>query len=446
MSYELIQNATVITMNDQGTVIPRGDVLVQDQHIIAVGPDLATDHLPEKPILTDGSGMWVVPGFVQPHVHLCQTLFKGLAEDFSLLDWLRNRIWPLEAGHTESSMEASAKLGIYELLAGGTTTIMDMGTVRHTDVLFETCGRLGIRATIGKAMMERGKGMPPALRETPELCLRTAVELADRYHDTADDRLKYCFYPRFLLSVGEGLLKETVAEARARKCRLTTHASENPEEALAVVEQTKMESVRFLEKCGFLGPDVVLAHAIHLTAGEFNLLKDSGTHVVHCPSSNAKLASGTAKVVEMLKGGINVGLASDGAPCNNNHCMFTEMRLAAHMQNLRSQQPGSLPAMQAVYMATRGGAAAMGLSAEIGSIEAGKKADMVMLNPCRHHSFGPFTDPYTRLVYSMDARNVVSTWVDGKRLYHKGHLRGVGEASLMHEAGQELEKVLKVLS
>ena len=431
-------------MDDQGTVITRGDVLVRDGIISAVGKNLRTDD-DEKTIITDAAGMWLLPGFVQPHIHLCQTMFRGLAEDLTLLDWLRERIWPMEAAHDAETLRASVRLGIHELFASGTTTIMDMGTVHHTEVIFEEAAKLGIRAGIGKAMMEMGKGMPSGLKETGDESMRESVRLAETYHRSNEGRLEYVFSPRFLLSVGEELFRDIAIEARRLDCRMQTHTSENPEESLAVVDRTGMDSLRFLEKTNFMGNDVVLTHVIHLTAGEFNILKSSGSHVAHCPGSNAKLGSGTAKVPEMLDAGVNVALAADGTPCNNNLSIFKEMRLAGYMQSLRLS-PGALGAKQIVYMATRGGAAAMGLSDAIGSIEPGKNADMVLLNPNMAHCSGPFSDPYTRIVYSMDERNVNTVWVQGDRVFHKGKVKGIGDAALLAQVERELEKLLQRLT
>ena len=444
MASEIIRNANIFTMDDQGTIINQGDVLIQDGIIAAVDEHIDTDDH-EKHVITDGSGMWLMPGFVQPHIHLCQTIFRGLAEDLTLLDWLRERIWPMEAAHDPDSLRASVRLGIHELFASGTTTIMDMGTVHHTEVIFEEAAKLGIRAGIGKAMMEMGKGMPNGLKETGEESLAESVRLAEKYNGYNEGRLSYVFSPRFLLSVGEDLFRQIAIEARRLDCRMQTHTSENPEESLAVVDRTGLDSLKFLENTGFMGDDVVLAHVIHLTAGEFNILKSSGSHVAHCPGSNAKLGSGIAKTPEMLDSGINVALAADGTPCNNNLSVFKEMRLAGYMQSLR-QRPGTLDAKQIVYMATRGGAAAMGLTDSIGSIEPGKNADLVLMNPNMVHCSGPFSDPYTRIVYSMDERNVNTVWVQGDRVFHKGKVRGMGDAALLAEVERELEKLLQRLT
>jgi cytosine/adenosine deaminase-related metal-dependent hydrolase len=437
MAYQLIRNATIVTMDDDFSVLEHGDVLVRDGLIARVGQDLDAGPAPE----TDASGLWLLPGFVQPHVHLCQTLFRGLAEEMGLLEWLRTRIWPMEAAHDPRSLSASVRLGIRELLASGTTCALDMGTAHHTDVIFDEAAALGIRLHAGKAMMEMGKGLPAGLQEKPGPCLRSAVELARRHHNTESGRLGYVFCPRFLISVSKELFRDIASEARRLGCRMQTHTSENLDENREVERRTAMPSLRYLERSGFLGPDVTLVHVVHITNDEFSVLAESRSHVVHCPGSNAKLGSGTARVPEMLETAINVSIASDGAACNNNLSMFKEMRLAGQLQSLRLG-PGRLDARQIVRMATRAGASAMGLGKRIGSIEQGKRADLVLLDPHMPHCAAPFSDIYTCIVYGMDERSVASTWVDGQRLYDGEAVRGVDDAALLAEARRELEKLL----
>ncbi len=437
MADQLIRNATVVTMDDESSVVEHGDVLIRGDRIADVGPGLDGGGAPE----IEARGHWLLPGFVQPHVHLCQTLFRGLAEEMGLLEWLRSRIWIMEAAHDPNSISASARLGIRELLASGTTCTLDMGTAHNTDVIFDEAAALGIRLHAGKAMMEMGDGLPEGLQEKPGPCLRSAVDLARRHHNTESGRLGYVFCPRFLISVGRELFRDIASEARRMGCRMQTHTSENLDENREVERRTALPSLRYLERAGFLGPDVTLVHVIHISNDEFSVLAESKTHVVHCPGSNAKLGSGTARVPEMLETAINVSLAADGAPCNNNLSMFKEMRLAGQLQSLRLG-PGRLDAQQIVRMATRGGAAAMGLAKRIGSIEKGKKADLVLLDPRMPHSAAPFSDIYTCIVYGMDERNVASTWVDGQRLYDGRAVRGVDDAALVAEARRELEKLL----
>src|SRR5262245_47211858 len=216
---------------------PLRSVLVAD---VLVGPDGRIAALTEPSARTpaqrsvDASGLTIVPGLIQSHVHLCQTLFRGLAEEQRLLAWLRERIWPLEAAHDPASLRASARLGIAELLLGGTTAVLDMGTVHHTDALFEAAEAAGIRYTGGKAMMDTGEGVPPGLRETADGSLAESEALAGRWHGGAGGRLRYAYCPRFVLSCSTALLRAAGQRAGAAGLLVHTHASEQLDEVAAV--------------------------------------------------------------------------------------------------------------------------------------------------------------------------------------------------------------------
>jgi cytosine/adenosine deaminase-related metal-dependent hydrolase len=385
-----------------------GDVRVEGGRITALGAGLS----PAGAEVIDCAGHLVTPGFVQPHVHLCQTLFRGRADGLDLLDWLRERIWPFEAAHDRRSLALSARLGLAELLLSGTTTILDMGTVHHTEVLFEVAAEMGIRGRFGKAMMDAGAGVPPGLMDSTERALAESCALADRWMGAAEGRLGYAFAPRFVLSCTDGLMREAAAEARRRGALLHTHASENPGEVEAVRAAYGKDNVLVLAELGYAGADVVLAHGVWLSPAERRRLADAGTHLVHCPSANLKLGSGVAAVPELLRAGISVGLASDGAPCNNTLDPFSEMRLAALVQGPRAGVSALSPET-VVRMATLGGARVLGLEREIGSLEVGKRADLAVVDAGGLHA-APADDPYSLLVFALRASDVRHVMVDGQ--------------------------------
>lgn len=315
----------------------------------------------------------MIPGFVQTHIHLCQTLFRGKGDDLELMDWLRKRIWPLEAAHDEESLYYSAMLGIGELITSGTTTIVDMETVNHTDFAFQAIAKSGIRALSGKVMMDqKNADAPAALQEDTAASLQESVDLLEKWNGYGNGRIQYAFSPRFVISCTEPLLKEVRNLSEYYGVKVHTHASENLGEIEIVQAMTGMRNVVYLDHLGLANERLILAHCVWLDEEEKRILRDRGVHVSHCPGSNLKLASGIADTPGMLHDHIHLSLGADGAPCNNNLDMFNEMRLAAVIQKPQ-HGPTTMDARSVFRMATIGGAKAVGMEDQIGSIEVGKK-------------------------------------------------------------------------
>ncbi len=442
----LIKNGTVITMDPARRVVEHCNILVEDDRIRAVGDgdDDGDDAVASQdPQVIDASGYVVIPGLIQTHVHLCQALFRGMSDDMELLDWLRLRTWPLEAAHDEESVYYSALLGIAELLRGGTTCVVDMETVNHTESAFRAIVQSGIRAVSGKVMMDWGDDLPEALRETGEASLAASVELADKWDGSANGRLRYAFTPRFAVSCGDRLLREVGAIAGQRGAYIHTHSSENRGEIEIVQAERGARNVIYLDQVGMLGPRTILAHCVHLDQAELDTLKRTGTHVAHCPSVNLKLASGIALVPEMLEMGINVSLGADGAGGNNNLDQFVEMRMAALIHKPRLG-PMAMPALTVLEMATLRGAAALGMEDEIGSIEPGKKADIVLLDLRKPHaSPGACVDPVSRVVYSAHSSDVVMTMVDGQVVYGDGRLANIDERDVLDKCDEAIVRLAR---
>jgi cytosine/adenosine deaminase-related metal-dependent hydrolase len=342
---------------------------------------------------------------------------RGLADDLPLLEWLRRRVWPLEAAHDERSAAASAELGLAETMLGGTTTLLDMGSVRAHDAVLDACVRSGVRALSGKAMMDRGDGVPRGLRESARASLDESERLASAWQGAGEGRIGYAWAPRFVLSCSERLVRGAVERARSRRELVHTHAAEHPAEREAVRRALGDDDVAVLRRWGVTGPGAVLAHGVQLRKGEVEALGRDGTRVVHCPSANLKLGSGIAPIAELDAAGVALALGADGAPCNNNLDAWVEMRHAALIAKLRSGVT-SLPARRALRLATIDGARALGLGELVGSIEAGKRADLAIVRLDGPHA-GPAGDVFSRLVYACSARDVVHVLVDG-RLVVKG--------------------------
>ena len=442
MSMTLIRNAAILTMDQHRRVIPDGYVVIEGPSIMAVGdgepdPGLRFDET------IDAQGKVLMPGFVQIHVHLCQALFRGLSDDMELMDWLRTRTWPLEACHDEESVYASARLGIAEMLRGGTTTILDMQSVNHAEAAFHGIRDTGIRAVSGKVMMDWGDDVPEPLREVTEESLARSIELFEEWDGAAGGRIGYAFTPRFAVSCSDRLLREVGEIARQKGARVHTHSSENLGEIEIVMRERGKRNILYLEDAGLLGPTTVLAHCIHLDKAEFDALARTGTNVAHCPSANLKLASGIANIPEMLDAGINVGLGADGAGDNNNLDQLMEMRMAALVHKPRLG-PRAMPAMRVLELATINGARALGWDHIIGSLEAGKRADIIMLDLAMPHSSpASVADPVSRVVYSAQSQNVVMTMVDGKVLFDNGRLTTMDEAEVLCEADEAIGRLAR---
>jgi len=399
----IIRNATILTMNGAFDVI-EGDVEVRGGRIAAIGP--STDVGADK--IIDARGSYLLPGFIQTHIHLCQTLFRGYADDLALLEWLKARVWPMEAAHTPRSLAAAAQQAASELLRSGTTTVLTMETVHDTDAVFEALEPMGLRAVVGKCMMDADSAVPARLLEQTSHSIDESVAIARRWHGRANGRLRAAFAPRFAVSCSRELLEAVAQLALEHELVIHTHASENRDEIALIKSRTGRKNIDYLADTGLTSPRLCLAHCVWVDDDEQSVMAERGVKVLHCPGSNLKLGSGLAPVVEMRARGISVSLGADGAACNNHLDMFEEMRLAAVLQSVR-HRPGALTARDVVSMATREGARAIGLENEIGSIEVGKRADLVLID-----AEGP--DPYSTIVYASRGTNVRSTIVDGQVL------------------------------
>jgi 5-methylthioadenosine/S-adenosylhomocysteine deaminase len=433
----VISGGTIVTMDPARRVVV-GDLVIADGRIAAIVPatgrpdssdsyganaqfydapaqfsDAVAQLNDASAQKIDATGCIVAPGLVQAHTHLCQTLCRGAADDLPLLDWLRRRLWPYEAALDERAMRAAARLAVAELLLGGTTAILDMGTVHETDALADAVAATGLRAVIGKAMMDMGEGVPARMRESTQQSIGESDALRARWQGRADGRIGYAYAPRFVLSCTEELLREVAARVH-HGARLHTHASEQQAEIEVVRRERGLDNILYLESLGLFGPRAALAHCVHATDQERTRLAARGTHVVHCPSSNLKLASGIAPIPEMLAQGIRVALGADGAACNNNLDGFVELRLAALLHKPRAGAT-AVPALTALELATRGGAAALGLEDAIGALELGKRADVIVIDPRRAHAVPGF-DPVSTLVYACQSRDVRDVVVDGRVL------------------------------
>ena len=440
----LIRGGTLVTCAGEAapgaaSAAVKGDLLIDGERIVAVGKvPRALLHRSVVRVI-DATGCAVTPGLVQAHVHLCQVLFRGSADDLPLLEWLRERIWPFEAAHDERSLAASAELGLLEMMLAGTTTILDMGTVHFYDAVFDACARAGIRCFGGKTMMDSGAGIPKGLRETTKESLREADALRETWTGKASGRLGYAYAPRFILSCTEALFRGTVERSRATGALLHSHVAEHPAEREAVRKALGDDDLATLRRWGFAGPRTLLAHGVQIRDDEADELAKDGTRIVHCPSANLKLGSGIARVHELDERGVQLALGADGAPCNNNLDPWVELRHAALLAKIRTSTT-ALPARRAFRLATIDGARALGIDGEVGSLEVGKRADVLVVRIDGPH-VEPGGDVHSRLVYACTSRDVEHVFVDGTHVVRAGEHQLLDRDHVLSRARTEAKRL-----
>ncbi len=416
-----IENAKIVTMNQKREIF-KGSILMRDGGIEEI---VKGEERVKGDVKIDGEGKMVIPGLIQTHIHCCQTLFRGKAEDMELLDWLERGIYGFEANHTQESVFDSAILSALELLNSGTTTILDMESTHHAEHAIRALDESGIRAFTGKALMDCNA--PETLIDNTVQAINETESLI-KHH--GGKRINYVLNPRFVLSCSEELLLKCRELAEEYGLLIHTHAAENREEVKVVKKEKGMGNVEYFNKTGLLGKNLILAHCVWLNEKEKKMLENSDTKVAHCPSANLKLGSGIAPIPEYIRRGITVGLGSDGAPCNNTLDGFKEARLACLIQKLNGVK--EMPAQIGFEMLTVNGAKCLGMENEIGSIEEGKRADMVVLN-LKKPNVLPRADPYTMLVYEMSKENVEHVFVEGEQIVERGKNRRIDEETFLNK-------------
>jgi 5-methylthioadenosine/S-adenosylhomocysteine deaminase len=434
----------IVTVDGKDRILKNHFVEIENGTIVLIAKNDEKYFTKYKSDVYRFENLTLIPGFVQTHIHLCQTLFRGLADDLELLDWLQLKIFPYENAHNKNSLLSSVRLGVNELLLSGTTTLLDMGTLRHQEVIFEELQNSGMRAIAGKCLIDENDLFPEFKSDTKSE-LDEIYQLAKAYHNTSNGKIKYGFAPRFVLSCSEKLLKESFEMKKDFAGSLYhTHSSENKNEIAEVKRRHNKENIEYFDSIGVIDDHSVLAHCIHVNDKETDLLKKNDVRVSHCPSSNLKLGSGIANIPKYLKNGISVSLGADGAPCNNNLSIFYEMRLAALIQK---PIHGStvMDAKTVFKLATIEGAKALHLQNEIGSIEVGKKADLVLLDLNTNvHSMSENDEAiYSNMVYSSSSDSVHSVMVEGEWKVLKNKSLQYDQNELNSTSKNELKKLLK---
>ena len=420
-------------------VVPPGVIL--EQHAVIVSGGRIRELLPAHQAherfpgarRIELSGHVLIPGLVNLHTHAAMTLLRGLADDRSLMDWLRNHIWPAELRLVSPEfVEDGTLIACAEMLRGGITCFNDM--YFFPEAAAWAALRSGMRAVLGMIVVEFGS---PYASDAADY-LSKGLAARDKLKD--EPLLSFCLAPHAPFSVSDASFAKVATYASELDVPVHVHLHETADEVRESIALYGMRPLRRLQELGLLGPNLVAVHAVHLLDEEMALLAGHGCSVAHCPSSNLKLASGIAPVARLAAGGVNLGLGTDGAASNNRLDLFTEMRLAALLAKGASGDATALPANAILAMATINAARALGLEAEIGSLSPGKSADMVAVD-LTAPELAPCFDPTSHLVYAAGREHVSHVWVGGELLVERGRLTRIDRNEIALRAARWKERI-----
>ncbi|MGC1913508.1 MAG: amidohydrolase [Candidatus Acidiferrales bacterium] len=434
----IVSNGTVVTMDAQHRILNQGAVAIRGDSIVAVG---ATDEILaqfDAPKIIDARGAIVMPGLINAHAHAAMSLFRGLADDLSLDDWLHKYIFPAEARNVnEDFVVWGTRLGVLEMLRGGITTYADM--YYFEDAVARVTKQAGMRGVLGETIID----FPAPDNKTPAAALAYTQSYLD--HWKGDPLIVAAVGPHSIYTCSEKTLQDSAALARRNHAPILIHIAEAPFELEQSRAKTGLTPVAYLAQAGVLGPDVTGAHCIWVNQADIATLAHFGVGCSYNPSSNMKTAAGVAPVVEMLAGGVAVGVATDGAASNNNQDMFEEMDLAAKLQKVSRMDPRALPAEQVVEMATITGARALHLDKQIGSLEIGKKADLIVVDTTAPHAT-PMYDVYSELVYALKASDVRTVIIAGRPVMEDRQMLTLDESEILRKAEEYKVKIAASLA
>jgi cytosine/adenosine deaminase-related metal-dependent hydrolase len=438
----------IVTMDEQRTVIQDGAVVVEGNRIVALGKKEILNEFPQAEVL-GGSGKIVLPGLVNCHMHLPQMLMRGVADNVEPLTKLGKYIWPIQGNFREEDGLAASRLAFLEMIKAGTTCFLSTGLHPRYGIQ-RICSELlnsGLRGVISKYLMETGSyskqenAIHPGLWEEGETSIRQAIDLIEHWNGAENGRIYVWLSPRSVGSCSKEFLQRISEIAHNYSVGITAHWAEVPENTEYIQDTYSLTPGSFAKEVGLLTPKTVFAHGIFFPESDFPLLEAAGTSVCHCPVCNSKLAMGVANIPKMLASGVNVCLGNDGVPVNNTADMFREMRTFCLLQRMAFKNPTFPTAEVALSLATINGARALGLEDEIGSIELGKKADLIVLDYLKPH-FIPLINPLSAIVWSASGADVETSIVDGKVLMHNRQALTLDEPSILKEAQLRSSEVL----
>lgn len=425
----IIKNGS-FAVPDQDKPVIQGCMVIEGDRIAYIGeemPELEND----VPVF-DGTHLFFMPGLINTHGHAAMSLLRGYGDDLALQIWLQEKMWPMEAKFTSSDVYWGTALSVLEMLKGGTTTFLDM--YDHMDQVAKVTEESGIRASLMRGVI----GL--CSEDIQRHKLNEAIQFARDWNGKADGRITTMISPHAPYTCPPDFIEKFVQAAFDLDLPMHTHMSETIAEVEQNVRDYGLRPVAHLEKLGVFSRPSLVAHAVHLTDEEIDILARNNVAVSHNPGSNLKLASGVARVTDLLKAGVTVSLGTDGAASNNNLDMFEEMRLAALIHKGVSGDPTAVPAYEALKMGTVYGAQSLFLQ-DVGTLAPGMKADFIALNTDQAH-FLPHTDLISHAIYSASGKDVEHVWVDGKQIVKHGACLTMDEERIRREAQAAFEGLL----
>lgn len=426
----LLKNAQIVTLNENDDIIQEGSIGIRDNKIDYIG---ISDHSIEAGYskVIDCKGRTAMPGFVNAHNHPAMTMFRNYADDMKLMDWLFTKIFPLEDKLTDEAVYWGSLLAMVEMIKSGTTTFTDMYFFMESTA--RAAAESGMRAALARGLQgESGE-------EELDHRLRENLELYDRYHNSSNGRVKVMLGPHAVYTCSEAYLRKVAGKSQELGIPVQIHLSETREEVKNCIDKYGRSPVRYIDDLGLLNDRTVAAHCVAVDDADLEILAARKVNVVHNPGSNMKLASGVAPVAKMLSKGINVCLGTDGASSNNNLDMLEEMRMAAYLQKVFTDDPTALPVDEAMRMATERGARALGFE-NTGRLTIGAAADIIVLNTEKAHYY-PKYNIKSAIVYSGNSADVETVIIDGSLVMEGGHLITLDEERILYKAQKWASKL-----
>jgi len=434
----IVRGGTVVTMDGSSRVIENGAVAIKAERIVAVGAtaEIATKYTAARTI--NAAGKVVMPGLINTHTHVPMVLFRGIADDLVLMEWLQKYIFPAEAKNVdEQFVRWGTRLGCLEMIQGGTTTYVDM--YYFEDAIADETERAGMRAVLGETLLD----FPAPDNKTWDAGIAYTEKFAAKWKGHA--LITPAIAPHAPYTVSTDHLKQTHLLSERFGIPLVIHVAEDPAEVKIIKERYGASSVAYLDRIGLLDERVIAAHMVWPTSDDIGTLAKRGVGVAHCPQSNMKLAAGAAPVPQMLKAGVAVGLGTDGAASNNDLNLWEEMDTAAKLHKLTSKDPTVINAREALEMGTIRGARAIHQDKEIGSLEAGKRADLIVVDMDSSHQM-PVYNVYSQLVYATKASDVETVIINGRIVMENRRVLTIDERSVRAKANEYRDRIRKSLS